>query len=241
MSAAMVYNTILEEQGLRPAQLEKRLNLSVGAVRNAIKRDSSISLETAYKIKEAFPTYALDWLSRGVGSKNDTVLKKENSPAREIITSEGPITGSIYKNPLLPANKLGEAEVPYYDFDFMAGDSVEFYNDSTERPSYTMRIPGFAGCISFPSYGDSMEKLIRRGSILFGRKLEDWHSFLEFGQIYGIVMQDERRFLKYIRKAADPKNRFLLRSENDKYDDFEIPIKKIKNIWLIEGWMLKTA
>ena len=214
---------------MKQDELEHAIGVKRGIVSNWERGANGIPPKMAAKISAYFKI-PLD----------DFYKKNLNSPV-EIATSEGPITGSVYKNPLLPANKLGEAEVPYYDFDFMAGDSVEFYNDSTERPSYTMRIPGFAGCISFPSYGDSMEKLIRRGSILFGRKLEDWHSFLEFGQIYGIVMQDERRFLKYIRKAADPKNRFLLRSENDKYDDFEIPIKKIKNIWLIEGWMLKTA
>ena len=149
--------------------------------------------------------------------------------------------GIVTRNPLLTSAEKGAGEVPYYDVDFVAGNGIAFYEDNVERPAYTMQIPGYAGCVAFPSYGDSMERLIKGGSILFGRKLEDWKSYLEYGQIYGIVMKDSRRFLKYIRKAEEPKRCFLLRSENEKYDDFEVPQDKIHNIWLIEGWMLKRA
>ena len=43
-----------------------------------------------------------------------------------------------------------------------------------------------------------------------------------------------------VYKAKD-KTKFLLQSENVKYDDFDIPKDKIHNLWLIEGWMLKTT
>jgi phage repressor protein C with HTH and peptisase S24 domain len=85
-----------------------------------------------------------------------------------------------------------------------------------------------------------MEPAIKSGSILFGTRVEDWQSHLEYGQIYGIVCTDKRKYLKYIRKDKEnPKANFLLRSENQEYDDFELPKTKIKSIWLIHGWINK--
>lgn len=148
----------------------------------------------------------------------------------------------LIRNPLLKTVRgHGNDPVKYYDKDFAAG-SVVFYEDNVEKPAYEMKIPAFSGCIAFNVFGDSMEHLIKGGSIVFGRKLETWRRYLEFGQIYGIVMKDDQRFLKYIRKSLeDARHCFLLKSENARYDDFEIPKEDIHNIWLIEGWMLKRT
>jgi phage repressor protein C with HTH and peptisase S24 domain len=137
---------------------------------------------------------------------------------------------------------LGTGLVKFYDTDFAAGD-VQFYEDNnTIVPAYEMDIPEFAGCTAFRSYGDSMEPMIKSGSILFGTAIVDWASHLEYGQIYGIVCIDNRKYLKYIRKDKEqPHTQFLLRSENKEYDDFEIPKNKIKAIWLIHGWINKKA
>lgn len=136
--------------------------------------------------------------------------------------------------------KIGVGLVKFYDTDFAAGD-IEFYDDTNSiTPAYEMDIPEFAGCTAFRTYGDSMEPAIKSGSILFGTMVVDWESHLEYGQIYGIVCSDKRKYLKYIRKDKDnPKTNFLLRSENKEYDDFELPKNKIKSIWLIHGWINK--
>lgn len=59
-----------------------------------------------------------------------------------------------------------------------------------------------------------MESRIKSGSIVFARIIE-WKDHLEYGQIYGVVMNDNRRYLKYIRKSKEnDKTHFLLRSES---------------------------
>lgn len=160
------------------------------------------------------------------------------------VTSPSKNVPEVIRNPLLKPvrNRGGGKPVKYYDTDFAAGSHIIFYEDNIESPAYEMNIPAFAGCIAFNVFGDSMESLIKSGSIVFGRKLEDWRSYIEYGQIYGIVMKDERRFLKYVRKSKKNSIQcFLLRSENEHYDDFEIPKDKIHTLWLIEGWMLKRT
>ncbi len=179
-------------------------------------------------------------LAKGGNQKFLNALKRFNEGA---IAKSNKETSNIIRNPLIKTiRNHGKEPVKFYDTDFAASNSVIFYEDNVEAPAYTMNIPAFSGCIAFNVFGDSMEALIKSGSIVFGRKLEEWKSFVEFGQIYGVVMKDERRFLKYIRKSKeDPKHCFLLRSENENYDDFEIPKDKIHNLWLIEGWMLKRT
>ena len=162
--------------------------------------------------------------------------------AKQIETSNGAVSGIITRATGIDRTGRGAGLVEYYDVDFSAGEGSVTMLDS-HRPSYEMDIPAFGGCVGFNVYGDSMESRLKSGSIVFGRKIAGWRDHLEYGQIYGIVMKDERRYLKYIRKATEnsSKTHFMLRSENPKYDDFEIPQKLIHNIWLIEGWMLKTA
>ena len=141
----------------------------------------------------------------------------------------------------LPKKHATGEQIPFYDVDFAAGD-IEFYNgQSTIQAAYTMDIPEFSGCTAFRTYGDSMAKLIRSGDILFGTRIEDWQSHLEYGQIYGIICMDKRRYLKFIRKSQKEETHFLLKSENENYDDFLLPKSKIKSIWLIHGWMNKRT
>lgn len=133
--------------------------------------------------------------------------------------------------------------VPYFDVDFTAGD-IEVYDDHNAiQPAYMMDIPEFSGCTAFRVFSNSMERLIVSGSILFGTKVIDWADHLEYGQIYGIVCHDKRRYLKYIRKATQKEEtHFLLKSENtEEFDDFLMPKSKIKSIWLIHGWLNKRA
>lgn len=131
--------------------------------------------------------------------------------------------------------------IPFYNSDFMAGTLETIHNDGSDHPDYFMDIPEFSGCTAFRAFGDSMEPIIKSSCILFGTKEEEWNVSLEYGQIYGITMLNGRRYLKYIRRADDHKNMFLLKSENSSYDDFEVRKDKIKNIWLIQGWLDKRA
>ena len=128
--------------------------------------------------------------------------------------------------------KINQAEkvgIPFYDVDFSAGTGIDFYDDiKTEIPLYKIDMPEFNGCTAFRA-------------MLFATKETHWKEYLEYGQIYGVVCTNGRRFLKYIRKSQDPKTAFRMVSENKEYDPFDLPIKTIKSIWLIHGWVNKRT
>jgi phage repressor protein C with HTH and peptisase S24 domain len=130
--------------------------------------------------------------------------------------------------------------VPFWEIDFIAGNSFDSIDNQTSKPTYYMDIPDFRGCTAFRAYSDSMEGLIKSGSILFGTKVERWHEHLEYGQVYGIVCDDGRKYLKYIKRYREnPREYFLLESENKAYDEFEMPKSAIRSIWLIHGHLSK--
>ena len=130
--------------------------------------------------------------------------------------------------------------IPYYDIDIIAGTSSMYDDKPNNIPSYYLDVPQFTGCSAYTVYADSMYPVIEPGAIMFCRKIENWLMVLEFGQIYAIELKDRRRFLKYIRKGGDD-NKYIMRSANDAYDDFEVPKSEISQIWLVEGWMRKKT
>lgn len=189
--------------------------------------------------------------------KNDTTPKYEDRikietffqlPLEEIMKLESIPETILSPKPyheLRKENKLNDKnpnEIVFTNADFSAGTSIEFYDDTQMiQSAYTMDIPEFKGTVAFRAYGDSMEPTIKSGSIVFATKIEDWNSHLEYGQVYGIVCTDNRRYLKYIRRSKHHETHFLLKSENKEYDDFELPKISIKNIWLIHGWLNKRT
>jgi len=139
-------------------------------------------------------------------------------------------------------NKINLDKIPLHNVDFEAGHGIEFYDDiRNSEPEYYMDVPDFAGCTAFRSYGKSMEPLIDSGAILFGTKEEDWLDYLEYGQIYGIILNNGRRLLKKVKKSIKGDEYFLLESANKDFDSREIPIRMIKSVWLIHGWLNKRT
>ena len=195
--------------------------------RNKGENENKPSFDILADISNMFENINIDWIITGKGD----MIKNINHVVNE---REGIYI--VKKN-----HSKDKVPVPYYDIDFAAGNDIAFIDDNTVHPSYYMDIPEFSGCTAFRVYSDSMEKLIKSGSIVFSTKIEQWLNCIEYGQIYGIIAKDGRRFIKYVRKSTDHEKEFILRSENDLYDDFSILKTSIRSIWLIHGWLHKRV
>lgn len=200
------------------------------------------------------PPLAADALTYALVVKTFTNLTKEKAQA--LVKSHRIIAGNVepmerYNETINAGSSNNDSQknipsdnknhlVPYYDVDIVAG-TRELYDDNPNNiPAYYMDVPEFSGCKAFRVYADSMQPLIDAGSIMFCRPVHNWQDFLEFGQIYAVEVNDNRRFIKQIRRSTN-KSHFLMRSHNPEYDDFEVPKTHIRNIWLIEGWMRKKT
>lgn len=213
------------------SKFEEEIGVKKTRVDKIIKRDSRISLDIVHAVKSRYKGVNENWIETGEG---------------EMLCNETPIlqvSGELHKAPegRFPKRTNGNELIKFYDTDFAMGQ-IDFIDDvNSIKPAYVMDIPEFAGCTAFRGYSESMMPLITPGAILFGMRIEEWRSHLEPGQVYGIVMTDKRRYLKYIRRSVKPLTHYLLKSENPDFDDFEIPMKDIKSIWLIYGWMNKRV
>lgn len=148
----------------------------------------------------------------------------------------------IVKNKYINLNSK-KGLIPYYDIDFVAGN-IDVFDDKGEHVSYYMDIPQYRGCISFNCMNDSMTPKIDKGNILLAKKEEYWQDFIEYGQVYGVVLQNGRRYLKYVCRPEEKEKyntHFKLQSENTFYEPFELPKDKIKSMWLIMAWINQNA
>lgn len=82
-----------------------------------------------------------------------------------------------------------------------------------------------------------MEPLISNGDIIALRKIEDWQTYMLYGEVYGI-MTDEWRTVKRVRKANNP-NYIILEPINKDYDEQEIPKSIIRGVWQVLGSIKK--
>ena len=82
-----------------------------------------------------------------------------------------------------------------------------------------------------------MEPLISNGDIIALRKIEDWRTYILYGEVYGI-MTEEWRTVKRVRKAANP-DYLILEPINKEYDEQEIPKSIIRGVWQVLGCVKK--
>jgi phage repressor protein C with HTH and peptisase S24 domain len=128
--------------------------------------------------------------------------------------------------------------VPYYDVD-AAASNVETFDDKPETVTAYITIPSFQDCNFYVNiFGHSMYPKYCSGEIIACKKIEH-HSYLPFGEAFLIKLKDGNRYVKYIRKGSD-KSSWLLVSENEKYDPFEVHIDMVDSVYIIKGKITKN-
>lgn len=216
----------IKHLGISQGKFEKECGISNGYVNNI---RSSIGNNVLEKILNKYTELNKIWLLHEEGLMLKTNEVKE--PEAPYITE---------RRNIKLTNKF--QPIPNHDIDIAAANSqdMELHDDKNPAAEDYYYIPEFSGCRAFNCFSDSMDPLIKKGSKIFARKIEDWQDVLEFGQVYAIGLVDGRRFIKYIKKGSTP-DKFLLASENKHYDPFEVPFRLIRSIWLIDGSMDKMT
>ncbi len=122
---------------------------------------------------------------------------------------------------------------PVYDVDVTAGslprsrmfqeDLIVGYVDLPDLVSPNCRIVRVSG--------DSMSPVIHNGDLIAVRELTNFQQIF-WGQIY-VVLLDDYRMVKYIRRNPDPEM-LTLRSENPNYDDMEVARTDVRDLMLVQ-------
>ncbi|MDR6195207.1 LexA family transcriptional regulator [Siphonobacter sp. SORGH_AS_0500] len=116
----------------------------------------------------------------------------------------------------------------------VTGGKVQLENNSDNKPTGFIQIPGFEDCQhAVNHYGDSMSPYINGGDVILLKLVDNWRDYILFGEVF-LVITDTMRTVKYVKKSANPNN-FLLVPHNDFYEAFELPKAEILQMYLVKG------
>lgn len=189
---------------------EKHTGISSGYF-NKIK--GSIGSDTILKIADKFPELNLDWL----------------------ITGKGEMLKPISNAPSINYECKGS---PYYDVDFIGGFDIVL-NNQTINPEYYIDFepynkPGVMWC---NITGHSMEPAINHGDTIAIKEVNDWQSYISFGEIYAIITTNNMRTVKKIRKGETSEQYRLVPVNTVDYDEQDIEKKMISKVFEVLGCM----
>ena len=122
---------------------------------------------------------------------------------------------------------------PVYDIDVTAGTTPRATMFGDEQIVGYVNLPEMANanCKIVRVSGDSMSPVIKNGDFIAVRELVNAQQ-IYWGQIY-VVLLDDYRMVKYIRRHADPAM-VTLRSENKAYDDIDIYRRDIRELMFVQ-------
>lgn len=119
-----------------------------------------------------------------------------------------------------------------YDIDVTAG------SDPLDRSLTHDRVIGYVDmphispdAVIVRVSGDSMTPTVPSGSYIAVRKVPV-RDVIFWGQIY-VVVTENYRMVKYLRRHTDP-TLVTLHSDNPRYDDIEMPLESIQDLYLVE-------
>ena len=212
MKAVDIIDNLLLYSGLNPKSLSEKIGLERPQAIYDIQKGKTknISPNMSDKIISAFPEISRTWLLTGEGE----MLKE--SAGKQPRTQEAPGT-------------------PVYNIDVVCGTEGRDLYFADERIIGYVDLPGInRSSHIIEASGDSMSPRINSGDRIVVREIETWDYFV-YGQAY-VIITDEYRLLKYVRKHPERPNEYvLLRSENLAYDDIELPIAAIRKLFVVEN------
>ena len=122
---------------------------------------------------------------------------------------------------------------PIYDIDVTAGGQCRSMLFADEHIVGAVNIPNISpDCRIVRVSGDSMSPVIKSGDLIAVRELSNL-SQIFWGHIYVVVL-DDYRMVKYVRRHDDPE-KVILRSENPKYDDMEVNRSEIRDLLVVQN------
>ena len=195
----------IEYKGISVSAFERTCGLGNAFVRNIKK---TITIDKLEKILKAYPELNRDWLLTGNGS---------------MISNGDP--------PLIVA---GDTGTPVYDIDATCGKLSRPDIFHQEHIIGHVNLPNVSPTASIiRANGDSMEPHIHDGDWIAVRRVYNLDE-LHYGQVY-LVITEENRFLKYVRKDKDEQHYIILRSDNANYDDIRLAKSSVRFMFIVEN------
>lgn len=172
-----------------------------------------ISTKTIAKIQEAYGVNLYDYLATNKGGDFDFVDADENQFVKVPYVST-PVEAGLL---------------------FMAEQSA-VYEGMISVPVYLLRGTHPSDVVVFSVNGDSMLPRVRQGDYAVCKKLTNENIAQYMGDCL-IVVTDDNNLCKRFKKLDKETGHIVLSSDNELYEDLELPLDEIKAMCLVLGLM----
>lgn len=141
--------------------------------------------------------------------------------------------------PILITNEMSkDVLVPYYDVDFAGGwSSDELFTQ--HKPSFFITIPDFKRAeLACNLIGNSISQRIKSGSIIGLRKVNDWQTYFPTNEVYAVVMQNNLRTVKLVRRAKEKGFIELVPAPLPEYNDPPYQTETVPEDYIVEFYQV---
>lgn len=177
-----------------------------------------ISSDLSEKIIAKYPNINREWILTGIG---------------EMLLDDTKNDSSYNEKRLKLKNGDSEKGVPVYNVEFTAG-FIELIKDGVNNLIGHINLPEFKGCDAVVTCrNNSMSDVINPNDWVGIRRIYDMED-IEYGAIYGVVTKNFSLF-KYLFKCEADESKWTLRSENASYNERDIPISKVLELWVVQA------
>lgn len=139
---------------------------------------------------------------------------------------------------IAPKNKV---EIPYYNVDFSGGWKSENLF-TTHQPSFFITNPEFTRAeFACNLVGNSISRRIPHNAIIGLKEIKEWKVYFPTNEIYAVVMKNELRTVKIVKRSANKDFLTLIPDPLDIYNQTgyepeEVPIDFIEKFFQVVAW-----
>lgn len=130
---------------------------------------------------------------------------------------------------------------PYYDVAFSGGwESGELF--TTSKPAFYITSPDFERAeFACNLYGQSISRRIPNGAVIGLRKIEEWQMYFPTNELYAVVMKNDLRTVKIVKRSRDKKQLILLPDplpeyNQTQYEPEEVDINFVSGFFQVVAW-----
>ena len=129
-------------------------------------------------------------------------------------------------------------KVPYYNVDFAGGWSSEGLF-SQYKPSFFITMPDFERAeLACNLIGNSISQRIKSGSIIGLRKVNDWQTYFPTNEVYAVVLKNDLRTVKLVRRAKEKGFIELVPAPLPEYNDPPYQTEVVPQDYIIEFYQV---
>lgn len=207
---------------LTQAQLARRLSLDPSNLSKVLSGKLPVSQSFINRVVVDMGVSKL-WLTDGEGVP---YTREEEPRTVDVDPVSTPIIATAECAPSASA-------LPVYDIDVTAGCTELSRMFTDDRISGYIDLPRLNhDCVLVRVSGDSMSPVIEDGSMIAIRAVSN-PGIISWGSIY-VVVTDDYRFVKYVRRDRDNRDNIILHSANSEYDDIDLPLSEVRSMFIVE-------